>query len=149
MAIANGKIKSVFGLYVGGYDFVGDITRFRLYSEPLDQERITFGKYGTGTAVKWQLEISAVFDGGSYGSLHDYLWDNAGLEAEFMIKPFQDFDPLLKRFYRGTVRIMNKPDIMLTAGKTSTYNYTFKVIGQPSRSDSPSGFLTAGYYDDY
>ena len=145
----NPKVKSIFSLHIGPYNFVSDITRFRLYSEPLDQERVTFKRYEEGTAVKWNLEIGAVFDGGSEGSLHDYLWNNAGSIAQFIIKPFQEFDPDLKRFYQGTLRIGQKPDLMVTVSKNSTYIYNFKVIGQPARSDSPSGLLTGDYYDEY
>lgn len=149
MAITNGKLKSVFRLEIGSTDYITDIHAFRLYSEPLPPERITFGKYQTGSAVKWFLELDAVFDGGSEGSLHDYLWNNSGTTAEFVIRPFQEFDPLTKRFYKGTVRIGYKPDLIVEAGRDSVYDYKFDVIGQPSRSDSPGGYLTAGYYDEY
>lgn len=149
MAIGNGKIKSIFSLHVGGNNFVSDITEFELFSEKLDQSRITFIKYETGTAVKWKLRVNAVFDGGSDGSLHDYLWDNSGATAEFIVKPFQDFDPNTKRFYKGNVRIGYKPPIEVHAGDTSTYEFTFDVVGQPIRSDAPGGFLTEGYYDSY
>lgn len=149
MALTNPKVKSVFSLHIGGTDYVSDITAFRLFSEELPKERITFSKYTTGTAVKWTLEVDAVYDGGSEGSLHDYIWQNAGTTAQFIIKPFQSFDPLTKRFYQGSVRMNFKPDTKLKAGETSTFTYKFKVIGQPIRSDQPSGFLTAGYYDEY
>lgn len=147
--LTNGKIKSIFSLLVDGVDYSTDITRFALKSEPLPPERITFNKYANGIAVKWWLEIGAVFDGGSAGSLHDFLWTNAGQTASFIIKPFQEFDPLTKRFYQGQLRIQYKPDLKVKAGKDSIYDYKFKIIGQPSRSDSPGGFLTEGYYDSY
>lgn len=149
MPLANPKVRSVFSLLVDEVDYSTDITSFKLYSEPLPKERITFNKYANGIAVKWWLEVTAVFDGGSDGSLHDFLWDHAGGLAAFNIKPFQDFDPLTKRFYEGQVRIQYKPDIKVHAGKNSTYTYKFKVLGQPSRSDSPGGFLTEGYYENY
>ena len=149
MPISNGKIKSIFSLHVADNNYVADITDFKLYSEPLNQERITFRKYEEGTAVKWKLEVGAVFDGGSSTSLHAFLWENAGTQAAFTIKPFQEFDPLTKRFYHGTVRIGYKPPVIVSAGRISTYDFTFDVVGQPSRSDSPGGFLTEGYYESY
>lgn len=149
MPLANPKVKSIFSLLVEGVDYSADITGFRLYSEPLPKERVTFDKYANGVAVKWWLEVSAVFDGGSEGSLHNFLWEYAGANASFNIKPFQDFDPLNKRFYQGNVRIQYKPDVKVKAGKISTYDYKFKVIGQPARSDSPGGYLTEGYYEEY
>jgi len=149
MALANPKVKSIFSLLVDEVAYSTDITAFRLYSEPLPKERITFNKYANGVAVKWWLEVTAVFDGGSAGSLHDFLWSHAGGNATFNIKPFQDFDPLTKRFFQGNVRIQFKPDVKVKAGDVSTYTYKFKVIGQPSRSDSPGGFLTEGYYESY
>lgn len=149
MAIANGKIKSIFSLEIGSTDYVSDIHGFRLYSEDLPPERVTFGKYQTGSAVKWFLEIDAVFDGGSEGSLHDFLWRNSGSQSEFIIKPFKEFDPGTKRFYTGNLRVGYKPDLMVTSGKNSVYEYKFDIIGQPIRSDQPGGYLTAGYYDEY
>jgi hypothetical protein len=149
MPLSNPKVKSVFSLLLDEVDYSTDITSFKLYSEPLPKERITFSKYADGVAVKWWLEIDAVFDGGSAGSLHDFLWTNAGANATFNIKPFQDFDPLTKRFYQGSVRIQFKPDMKIQSGEISTYSYKFKVIGQPVRSDSPGGFLTEGYYETY
>lgn len=149
MPIANGKIKSVFSLQIGPEDYVSDITGFRLYSEELPAERVTFSKYKNGSANKWHLEIDAVFDGGSQGSLHDFIWNSAGSVADFIIRPFQEFDPLTKRFYEGTLRLGHKPDVKVSAGKISTYEYTFDLVGQPIRSDQPGGYLTAGYYDEY
>lgn len=149
MALSNPKLKSVFSIQIGGTNYVTDITKFRLFSENLDAERITFKKYKEGTAVKWKLGVTAVFDGGTAGSLHDYLWTHSGSQAEFVIKPFQGFDPDTKRFFTGTVRIPRKPPITVKAGSTATYDFEFEVIGQPSRSDQPGGYLTAGYYGDY
>ena len=149
MAIGNGKIKSIFSLDIGNTNYVSDIHEFRLYSEPLPPERVTFGKYQTGSAVKWFLEVDAVFDGGSEGSLHDFLWTNAGLTSEFIIRPFQEFDPDTKRFYSGNLRLGYRPDIIVQAGRISTYEFKFDIVGQPIRSDQPGGYLTAGYYDEY
>lgn len=145
----NPKVKSIFSLHIGPYNFVSDITRFKLFSKPLDKNRITFRRYEEGVGVKWTLEVGAVFDGGSEGSLHDYLWSNAGSTAEFIIKPYQEFDPANKRFYQGMLRISQKPDLAVTVAKTSVYTYKFEVIGQPTRSDSPSGLLTGEYFDEY
>lgn len=149
MPLANPKLKSVFSIQIDTQNYVSDITKFRLYSEDLDAERITFSRYMNGTAVKWKLGITAVFDGGTAGSLHDYLWTHSGAEADFLIRPFQEFDPLTKRGYAGVMRIPKKPPIIIEAGRKSTYEYEFEVIGEPVRTDTPSGFLTAGYYDTY
>ncbi len=147
--LTNPKVKSMFNLSVDDVDFATDITRFELRSTQLDPERVTFARYTTGTAVKWNLLVNAVYDGGSADSLHTFLWEHAGTEAAFLLKPFQETDPLTKRFFLGTVRIPYRPDIKVQAGKNSTYTFDFKVIGQPSRGDAPNGFMTAGYYDEY
>lgn len=149
MPLTNPKVKSIFSLFVGETDYVSDIISFSLQSEQLPPERVTFSRYTNGTAVKWKLNVSAAYDGGSADSLHSFLWDNAGLTSSFLLKPFQETDPLTKRFFMGTIRIPYRPDIKLKAGSTSTYKYDFTVIGQPSRGDAPNGFMTAGYYDEY
>ena len=149
MALTNPKVKSIFGLYIGEEDYVSDIFSFDLRSEPLPAERVTFSRYTEGRAVKWNLLVRARYDGGSEDSLHTYIWDHAGQEADFILKPFQDVDPNTKRSYSGTVRVPYRPDISVHSGRTSIYMFNFKVIGHPTRGDSPGGFLTEGYYDDY
>ena len=145
----NPKVKSMFNISFDETNFVTDISAFQLRSEKLAADRVTFGKYTAGTAVKWSLRVFASFDGGSADSLHAFLWENAGQQVDFLLKPFQEVDPDTKRFYLGTVRIPYRPDIKVKAGNSSTYDYIFKVIGQPARGDAPNGFMTEGYYDEY
>ncbi|AOZ63661.1 major tail protein [Rhodococcus phage Weasels2] len=147
--LTNPKLKSVFSLYVDDIDFVADVSSFVLKSDKLDAKQITFGKYTQGMDVKWTLGLKGLFDGGSAGSLHDYLWNNAGRTVTFILKPFQGFDPNTKRYYTGQVRIPYRPDISVKAGQYSTFDYEFKVVGHPSRGDQPNGFMTTGYYDSY
>lgn len=142
------KVKSVFAMSFNGVNFVTDLISFSLKSKPLDQDRITFGRYSTGRAVEWQLSINAVFDGGSADSLHGWLWNNASATVPFIIRPFQEFDPLTKRYYQGQIRLPYRPDIKVGAGETSTFDYEFVVIGHPSRSDKPGGILTSVLYDE-
>lgn len=149
MALTNPKVKSMFGIFFEDIPFETDIISFSLESQALPPERVTFSKYTSGAAVEWKLKIRAAFDGGSGDSLHAYLWSHSGLTAPFILRPFQEIDPLTKRFYQGNIRMPYRPDIKVSAGKDATYDYEFKVLGQPSRGDAPNGFMTAGYYDEY
>lgn len=149
MPLLNPKVKSMFSIFVDEVDYVTDIISFSLSSEQLPQEQVTFKKYTAGNAVKWKLKVRAAFDGGSNGSLHSFLWDNAGMSCTFTLKPFQEIDPVSKRIYQGMIRLPYRPDIKIAAGKESVYDYEFTVLGQPSRGDQPNGFMIAGYYDTY
>lgn len=143
------KVKSVFALQIAGQDFVADLISFNLKSKNMDDDRVTMGRYKQGTARDWDLSIKAVFDGGSAGSLHDFLWQNPGGVTNFIIRPFQDFDPNDKKFYGGIIRIPNRPNLSVSAGQTSTFDYNFKVLGQPTRFDKALGILTGSYIDEY
>lgn len=143
------KIRSVFAMTFDGNDFVADLNSFQLKSKKLDSDRLTFGKYSRGLGVEWTLKIKAVFDGGSADSLHGWLWNNASATVPFIIRPFQDFDPLTKRYFQGQVRLPYRPDIKVAAGRTSTFEYEFKVIGHPTRSESPNDILTNRFYDEF
>ena len=143
------RVKSVFAFNIAGENFVADLTNFALKSKPLPQERITFGKYSNGRAVEWTLNIGAIFDGGSQESLHNLLWQYSGFTTPFIIRPFEDFDPATKRFYQGLIRIPYKPDIKIEASKISTFDYEFKVIGHPTRSDKALGMLTGSIIDEF
>ena len=131
-----------------GSDFVSDLVSFELRSKKLDSDRLTFGKYSRGLGIEWDLKIKAVFDGGSAESLHGWLWQNASATVPFIIRPFQEFDPLYGRYFQGQVRIPYRPDIKVKAGNTSTFDYEFKVIGHPSRSESPNDVMTDRVYDE-
>lgn len=143
------KIQSIFAFHINNQNFVADLTSFSLESKPLPADRVTFGRYTAGRAVEWKLKISSVFDGGSQGSLHDFLWNYSGYTTEFILRPFADFDPLTKRYYRGQIRIPYKPDIKVKAGDVSTWDYEFKVIGHPTRSDKALGMMTGSYINEY
>ena len=142
------KVKSVFAMSFNGSDFVSDLVSFELRSKKLDSDRLTFGKYSRGLGIEWTLKVKAAFDGGSADSLHGWLWNNASVTVPFIIRPFQDFDPLYGRYFQGNVRIPYRPDIKVKAGDTSTFEYEFKVIGHPTRSDSPNGILTSRLYSE-
>lgn len=141
------KVKSIFALDIGGINYATDLISFALKSKPMEEERITFGRYSTGRAVEWNLDINAVFDGGSEGSLHSFLWQYAGYTTTFIIRPYQEFDPNDKRFYGGNIRIPYRPDMKAQAGEVSTFDYSFDVVGHPVRTDQPLGIVTGKVYD--
>lgn len=149
MALANPRVRTMFSVTIDDVDYITDITSFKLATKGLPADQTTFKKYTEGRPVKWELSINVIFDGGSEGSLHDYLWNNSGATADFLLKPFEDFDPDTKRFFQGTMRIPRRPDIRIKAGSTSTFAYTFEVIGQPTRSDTPGGFVTEGIFENF
>lgn len=84
------------------------------------------------------MTVTAVWDGGSNGSLHDYLWTNAGSTATFEIQPVSGTISTSKPAYTGTVRIPFKPDINVEAGTNSTFEYEFEVVGEPNKITSAS-----------
>jgi hypothetical protein len=132
------KLKSVFALEVGATDWVEDIVSFELTSDEADTDSQTFAEYNAGTNREWTLNVTAVWDGGSAGSLHSYLWENAGSEAEFTINPKSGAVSASNPAYTGTVRIPFRPDITVEAGETSVFEYEFEVVGQPNKVISAS-----------
>lgn len=138
MALANGKIKSIFSLTVDDVDYVTDLVSFNLTSDEADEDSMTFAEFNAGTNRVWTLEITAVWDGGSDGSLHDYLWNNAGAFADFEIQPISGTISAQKPHYTGQVRIPFKPDIEVEAGTDSVFDYVFDVVGEPSKSIATS-----------
>ena len=138
MAISNGKLKSVFALKVAGTDYVSDITNFELTSDEAETDSTTFAEYNAGSNRKWTLTVTAAFDGGSAGSLHDYLWTNAGSTATFGIQPVGGVISASKPKYTGSVRIPFRPDISVEAGSDSTFDYEFEVVGQPNKIIAPT-----------
>ncbi|MDI9895085.1 hypothetical protein BH92_15385 [Rhodococcoides fascians A21d2] len=139
MAIANGKLKSIFALRVAGTDYVSDITSFDLTSDEAESDSTTFAEYNAGANRAWTLTVNAAWDGGSAGSLHDYLWNNAGASAAFDIQPHAGTTSAAKPRYTGTVRIPNRPDISAEAGTDATFEFTFDVIGTPNKVLSGTG----------
>lgn len=132
------KLKSVFALKVGATDWVDDIVSFELTSDEADTDSQTFAEYNAGTNREWVLNVTAAWDGGSAGSLHDYLWENAGSEADFEVQPRSGAISAAAPKYTGTVRIPFRPDISVEAGEASTFEYEFEVVGQPNKVTSAS-----------
>lgn len=139
MALANGKLKSVFSLKVGTNDWVEDIVSFELTSDDAEQDSMTFAEYNAGTNRVWTLTVTAAWDGGSAGSLHDYLWTNAGSTAVFEVQPSSGTVSANTPKYTGSVRIPYRPDISVEAGTASTFDYEFEVVGTPNKVISPTG----------
>ena len=139
MAITNGKLKSVFALKVDAEDFTTDVVSFELTSDDADTDSQTFAEYNAGTNREWTLNVTGVWDGGSAGSLHDYLWENAGAVADFEVQPITGVASASAPRYAGSIRIPNEPDISVEAGSASTFDYDFEVIGEPNKIISGSG----------
>lgn len=133
MPLANGKLKSIFALKVGTTDWIDDVVSFELSSDDADADSQTFGEYNAGANREWTLTVTAAWDGGSAGSLHDYLWENAGSSAEFEIQPVSGVISASKPKYTGMVRIPFRPDISVEAGSDSTFEYEFEVVGQTNK----------------
>lgn len=133
MTISNGKLKSIFALKVGTADFSTDIVSFDLTSDEADADATTFAEYNAGANREWTLTTTAAWDGGSVGSLHAYLWDNAGSTAAFEIQPLSGPVTASKPKYTGMVRIPQKPDINVEAGTEATFEFEFEVVGEPNK----------------
>ncbi|MBP2522799.1 hypothetical protein [Rhodococcus sp. PvP104] len=133
MTISNGKLKSIFALKVGTADFSTDIVSFDLNSDEADADSQTFAEYNAGANRVWTLSVTAAWDGGSVGSLHDYLWTNAGAQASFEVQPLNGVASADKPRYTGTLRIPTKPNISVEAGSDSTFEYDFELVGEPNK----------------
>lgn len=127
------KLKSVFGLKIGANDYVSDIVSFELTSDDAAADSQTFSEYNSGSNRQWTLALTAAFDGGSGGSLHDLLWNNAGSTSTFVIQPKSGALGTSNPYYQGKVRIPYKPDLSIEAGSDSTFDYELEVIGQPQK----------------
>ena len=138
MAIANGKLRSILSLEIGGSEWVTDVTSFEITSDDADADAQTFAEYNAGTNREYTLTVTAVWDGGSAGSLHDYLWTNAGSTAEFEIQPVAGTVSAQRPKYVGSVRIPYRPDISIEAGTDSTFEYEFEIVGVPEKVISAS-----------
>ncbi|OFV75362.1 hypothetical protein [Rhodococcus erythropolis] len=133
MTISNGKLKSIFALKVGTADFSTDIVSFDLNSDEADADSQTFAEYNAGANRVWTLSVTAAWDGGSVGSLHDYLWTNAGAQASFEVQPLNGVASADKPRYTGTLRIPTTPNISVEAGSDSTFEYDFELVGEPNK----------------
>lgn len=127
------KLKSIFGLKIDETDYATDITQFELTSDEADADAMTFLEYNQGVNRVWTLGVTAVFDGGSAGSLHDYLWENAGATVGFVIQPAAGISSPSNPQYGGYIRLPYRPDISVEANTDSTFEYEFEVVGQPSK----------------
>lgn len=128
----------MFKLEIGTDDWIEDIVSFELTSDEADADSQTFAEYNAGANREWTLTVTAAFDGGSSGSLHDYLWTNAGSTASFEIQPVSGTVSAATPAYTGTVRIPFKPDISVEAANISTFEYEFEVVGEPNKITSAS-----------
>lgn len=138
MALTNGKLKSVFSIKVGNTDYVTDIVSFELTGDDADADSQTFAEYNAGTNRDYTLTVTAAWDGGSVGSLHDYLWNNAGTNATFEIQPVSGTISTARPKYTGQVRIPYKPDISVEAGTASTFDYDFEIVGTVNKVTAPT-----------
>lgn len=135
------KLKSVIVFGFGFENYIADATKFELSSKPLDEDYRTFKKFKNGEDNEWILKFTAIFDGGSEGSLHAFLWDNAGLTTNFIIRPLADISES-KKYYVGQARIPYRPGIKSKVDKVATFDYEMKIIGQPGRSSNTAGVIT-------
>lgn len=144
------KLKSIFSLKVGSIDYVSDIVSFELTSDDADSDSITFSEYNQGANRKWTLSLTAAFDGGSQGSLHDMLWNNAGSTTSFIVQPKAGTESTSNPFYSGQLRIPYRPDIKVEAGADSTFEYELELIGQPQKNTSGTvSDLFGDVFNDY
>lgn len=144
------KLKSVFGLKIGVNDYVSDIVSFELTSDDADADSQTFSEYNSGSNRQWTLALTAAFDGGSEGSLHDLLWNNAGSTVSFTIQPKAGVGSPSNPFYTGQVRIPYKPDLSIEAGSDSTFDYELELIGQPTKNTTEgSGDVFGDIINEY
>ena len=144
------KLKSIFGLKVGDVDYVSDIVSFELTSDDADTDSQTFGEYNLGTNRQWSLNLNAIFDGGSQGSLHDMLWQNAGIVVNFSLQPKAGIASTSNPRYTGQVRIPYRPDISAEAGSDSTFEYELEVIGQPYKvTNGESEGIYSSIYNNF
>lgn len=132
-------MQSVYSLKLGATDYVTDIVSFELTSDEADADSQTFAEYNSGSNRDWILTVTAIFDGGSNGSLHDYLWTNSGQTVDFDIQPLSGAISTSKPKYTGSIRIPQKPDISVEAGSNSTFEYEFEVVGEPNKVTSSTG----------
>lgn len=128
------KLKSVFVLKIGANDYVSDIVSFELTSDDANLDAQTFSEYNSGSNRTWKLALTAAFDGGSEGSLHDLLWANTGSTSAFVIQPKSGTAGVSNPYYQGQIRIPYKPDLNIEAGNDGTFEYELEVIGQPTKN---------------
>lgn len=127
------KVKSVFSIKLGDSDYTSDVVSFELTSDDAENDSMTFSEYNKGTNRQWTLAVTAAFDGGSSGSLHDYLWNNAGTQAEFIIQPRAGIASPSNPQYTGRFRIPYRPDISMEAGTAAMFDFEFELLGQPTK----------------
>lgn len=144
------KLKSVFSLKVGANDYVSDIVSFELTSDEADSDAQTFDEYNKGLNRQWTLSLTAAFDGGSEGSLHDLLWNSAGSTTTFTLQPKAGAGSTSNPYYQGQVRIPYKPDISIEAANDSTFDYELELIGQPQKiTTEGSGDVFGDIFNEY
>lgn len=144
------KLSSVFSIKIFEQEFTGDITSFELTADDSDGDSTTFSEVNQGANTEWTLGVTALFDGGSDGSLHDVLWRNAGSTGAFIIQPKAGTSSATNPQYHGTIRLPFKPPISIEAGSDSTFEYEFKVIGQPTKfKNGEESNLFSSVFNEY
>ena len=144
-----GKLKSVLSLKFDDTEYVSDITSFELSSDDADADSQTYYEYNQGKNRKWSLTVNAIWDGGSNGSLHAFLWDNSGSSIDWSLRPYMTSSLSAIPEYFGLVRIPYKPDISIEAGTDSTFEYEFEVVGTPLKTFVASGTSSPLYQGTY
>lgn len=117
---------------IGATDYKCDVMEVTLEPEDPEEDDLTFCEVGTG-ASDWFLRGSARSDYGST-SLWSYLWDNAGDDVEFTLAPYGNATPTTSQpHFEGTVTLTKKPAVGGTAGETFTFEFEFKLTGEPTK----------------
>lgn len=143
------KLRSVLSLKFGSIEFTSDITSFELTSDEADADSQTYYEYNQGRNREWTLTVNAVWDGGSSGSLHAFLWDNSGSTVDWSLQPYTTPSVSLIPEYFGVVRIPYRPDISIEAGTDSTFEYEFEVLGSPQKTFVASVVSSSLYHGTY
>lgn len=134
MARVKGNVKPIFTLKIGAataVDLSNDLKSVSLSNEDKDDSDLTFAELAGGTGVDWILNVTAKISYGDAGSLHDFLWANAGQDAVFVYGSGGNASPsTTKPHYTGTVRIPRKPGVEVEASATGEAEFEYEFSGQ-------------------
>lgn len=135
MAVSNriyGNTGFIFSLKKGSASAVlfDDVKSFELTNEPKDDSDLTFSEAASGLGVNWTLSVTAVASTDS-GSLHAYLWDNAGSDVTVVLAPHGNATPSsTKPHFTLTAKIPSKPGLSNEASTgTSGASFDFELRG--------------------
>lgn len=108
-------------------------TAILLENEEADTDAITFAELAAGTPLQWFFTITAVADYGS-GSFWSTLWDNAGSDVAFVLKPYGNATPTAAQpHFTGNATINAKPPVGGSANEVFTFEARLDVVGEPVR----------------